>query len=442
MPKSSSSSPVDALSANGGPDAASADASSPKPRRFQAWHGAGVVLLLAVGGLLLYGFWPVLMGTVEEDDRPEIEEAAVSEAQIEVVEVTPVDFPLRAEATGALAPWRQSAISAEAGGRIVGRPVEEGQRVAAGAVLYRLDDRDVRIELEEARSDLLQARAEYGVALRQEDAALALPDTSFVAERRAAYEAAQAAHARGEISDAALQTARRQYEAAQVLTGRDRAAVQAAVSGLAAAEQRLERAELALERTRITAPYGGRVADLEAEVGQRVGAGEEVAKLLDDSRMKVRVDVLESDLVRMTQGGTVRARLPALDDRVVEGTIYAINPRVDPATGTGRVTVAIPNTDGRLVGGLFAYVELETERLPDRLVVPADAVLVRQGRDLVFRIADGRAEWVYVEVGARSGNYVEVTEGLQPGDRVAVAGHFALAHDAPVEVAAVREVAP
>ena len=75
-------------------------------------------------------------------------------------------------------------------------------------------------------------------------------------------------------------------------------------------------------------------------------------------------------------------------------------------------------------------------------MVPADAVLVRQGRDLVFRIADGRAEWVYVEVGARSGNYVEVTEGLQPGDRVAVAGHFALAHDAPVEVAAVREVAP
>ncbi|NBB99839.1 MAG: efflux RND transporter periplasmic adaptor subunit [Bacteroidetes bacterium] len=441
MPKSPSSSPVDALSANGGPDAAPTDASSPTPRRFQAWHGAGIVLLLAVGGLLLYGFWPVLMGTVEEEDRPEVE-ATVSEAQIEVVEVTPVDFPLRAEATGALAPWRQSAISAEAGGRIVERPVEEGQRVAAGAVLYRLDDRDVRIELEEARSDLLQARAEYGVALRQEDAALALPDTSFVAERRAAYEEAQAAHARGEMSDAALQTARRQYEAAQVLTGRDRSAVQAAVSGLAAAEQRLERAELALERTRITAPYGGRVADLEAEVGQRVGAGEEVAKLLDDSRMKVRVDVLESDLVRMTQGGTVRARLPALEDRTVEGTIHAINPRVDPATGTGRVTAAIPNPDGRLVGGLFAYVELETERLPDRLVVPADAVLVRQGRDLVFRVADGRAEWVYVEVGARSGDHVEITDGLRPGDRVAVAGHFALAHDAPVEVAAVQEVAP
>ncbi len=116
MPESPSSPQVDALSTNGGSDAASADASPPTPRRFQAWHGAGIVLLLAVGGLLLYGFWPMLMGTVEEDERPDVEEAAVSGAQIEVVEVTPVDFPLRAEATGALAPWRQSAVSAEAGG--------------------------------------------------------------------------------------------------------------------------------------------------------------------------------------------------------------------------------------------------------------------------------------------------------------------------------------
>ena len=126
MSESPSSPQVDALSTNGGSDAASADASPPTPRRFQAWHGAGIVLLLAVGGLLLYGFWPVLMGTVEEDERPEVEEAAVSGAQIEVVEVERIDFPLRAEATGRLAPWRQSA---ESGGRIVSRPVEEGRRV-------------------------------------------------------------------------------------------------------------------------------------------------------------------------------------------------------------------------------------------------------------------------------------------------------------------------
>jgi HlyD family secretion protein len=109
--------------------------------------------------------------------------------------------------------------------------------------------------------------------------------------------------------------------------------------------------------------------------------------------------------------------------------------------GTGRVTVAIPNPSGRLVAGLYATVRLETARLADRLVVPADAVLVRQGRDLVFVVEAGRAQWTYVEVGARSGDVVEITDGISPGDTIAVDGHFALAHDAPVEVTAVQEVA-
>jgi len=65
-------------------------------------------------------------------------------------------------------------------------------------------------------------------------------------------------------------------------------------------------------------------------------------------------------------------------------------------------------------------------------------VLVRQGRDLVFRIENGRAQWTYVTLGQRSGDAVEITEGLQPGDTLAVAGHYALAHEAPVNVAVLR----
>ena len=84
--------------------------------------------------------------------------------------------------------------------------------------------------------------------------------------------------------------------------------------------------------------------------------------------------------------------------------------------------------------GLFAYVELETGRLPDRLLVPVAAVLERQDRQLVFRIEEGRALWTYVTTGARSGDLVEITDGLAEGDLVAVKDHFALAHEAPVEL--------
>ena len=79
---------------------------------------------------------------------------------------------------------------------------------------------------------------------------------------------------------------------------------------------------------------------------------------------------------------------------------------------------------------------LEAGRMPMRLAVPTDAVLVRQGRDLVFRIEEDIAKWIYVTTGPASGNHVEIVEGLQPGDIVAVAGHYSLAHDTLVEITA------
>lgn len=437
--------------------------SSTAPERgihLRAWHVAGLVLLVAVGGLLLYGFWPVLTGeSTAGEERPDADDVGSSRAAVEVVVAEPTDFPLRTEATGRLAPWRRSVISAEADGRVMERPVEEGQRVETGALLVRLDDRDERIELEEAEAELTKARAEYAVNTREAPDAAA-SDTSALAEARQALHEAEAAFDRGALTAEELRSVRRRFETEQVRAGLQREAVQAATYGLAQAEQRVERARLELERTRVTAPFAGRVADLEAEVGQRLSRGAEVATLLEDHRMKVTVDVLEEDLVRLREGATAQVYVPALggmtaaspedpeqpamptpgDPAVVEGRVHAINPRVDTDRGTGRVTVAVPNPEGRLVAGLYATVQLETDRLEDRLVVPTDAVLVRQGRDLVFVVQHGQAQWEYIEVGARSGDFVEITDGLSPGDTVAVGGHFALAHDAPVEVDAVHEL--
>ena len=428
----------------------------------RAWHVAGVVLGLAVGGLLVYGFWPTLFGQVTDDeDRPEVETSGNAATRIDAAVVQPTSFPLRTEATGHLRPWRRATLSAEVDGQVTERPVEEGQYVEEGRLLIRLDDRDERIALAEAEAELTKARAEYAVNVR-EAAPSAVADTSEVAAARRALAKARKAFDRGAISQEEVQAARRHFEAAQVRAGLRREAVQAATYGLTQAEQRVERARLELERTRIRAPFAGRVANLEVEVGQRATPGQEILTLLDDEPMKVTVDVLEEDLVRMREGATAQVHVPALTGErsggadggegaalpspsspaVVQGRVHAINPQVDPRQGTGRVTVAIPNSDGRLVAGLYATVRLETRRLEDRLVVPSEAVLVRQGRDLVFVVQSGRAQWTYVEVGARSGDHVTIAEGISPGDTVAVDGHFALAHDAPVEVGDVRTVSP
>lgn len=378
------------------------------------WHGAGAVLVLAVLGLSLYGLWPVITGQTEDEAAAEDVEAPASAARVDVTVAERTDFPLRTQATGHLVPWQRARLKAEASGPIVERAVQEGARVEEGTLIARLRNREERIALEEARAKLLKARATF------QSQYVTGPDTLAASEMIASTDTMESRAPRS-----------------------TRRATQAAVSGLTAAQQAVERAKLNLERTRITAPFAGRVADLRVDGGQYVSRGTEICTLLRDARMKVEVDVLESDLVEVREGATARAHVPALgppDDSsaVFEGSVWAINPQVSPESGTGRVTVSVPNPARRLVSGLFANVRLETERLSGRLVVPDEAVLVRQGRDLVFVVEGGHAQWSYVNVGARSGDYVEITKGVAPGDTVAVDGHFALAHDAPVEVDEVR----
>lgn len=384
---------------------------------YRYWHGAVLLLVLAVLGLILYGLWPVLTGQAGDEAAAEEAEAPSSMAQVEAVVARRTDFPLRTQASGHLQPWQRASLHAEASGQVRELTVQEGDRVSEGGLLARLENQEEKIALKEARAELLEAQAEYRAKYEGEGPALAVS---------------------GDSTSVSVEGERR--------------ATQAAVSGLTAARQAVAQARLNLERTRITAPFAGRVADLRGggedgtiSEGQYVSSGQEICTLLQDRRMKVEVSVLESDLVHVEEGASARVHVPALGPRadstaLFDGTVSAVNPQVDPKAGTGRAVVAIPNPERRLVSGLYANAWLETERLEGRVVVPQDAVLVRQGRDLVFVIEGGRAQWTYVELGARSGERVEITKGVAPGDTIAVDGHFALAHDAPVRVTDVRSL--
>ena len=411
-------------------------------RLVRPWLLLSMGLLLLAAAVGIYAYAP----PTEEDLAREREGSSGTEAvaaAIEAVVLQPGDFPLRAEATGRLMPWRETEISAEASGLVVERPIEVGAYAQAGDLLLRLSDPSARLELEEAEAALLQARAEYAVEHvlgRSQGMNSFAFDSARVRQIQDALREAEAAFERGETTESALEAARRRVEVTSALDAEVLGDVQAIVAGLFSAEHRVKRAQAALERLVVTAPFAGRISDIDVEVGQRVSPGLVVLRLLDDARMKVDVDVLESDLVGLRDGASAWVRVPSMADATYRGSIHAINPRIDPRTGTGRVTVAIPNAGSRLISGLFAYVQLETRRLSDRLVLPARAILVRQGRDLVFRANGGRAEWVYVTLGERSGEHVEVLEGVAAGDTIAVAGHFALAHDAPVEVATVQPV--
>ncbi|HEV7503443.1 MAG TPA: efflux RND transporter periplasmic adaptor subunit [Thermoanaerobaculia bacterium] len=396
------------------------------------------ILLCILGvGLAFAMGWSLRASGPAPADRSHRQEgsARAPTVEVEAVHVRRTDLSLRAEATGYLQAWRRVEIHAEIAGRVSRRAIEEGAQVQAGTLLVELDDRDRRFDLKDAQAAWLKSQATYAVDFSAGGEEKKKESGSGPAAAGTASQAAadpERLHRDGLISAQRLEEMRRSEESSRLLSGSRRGEVRAAQNGLAQAEQQVERCRIALERTRIAAPFPGRVADLNVELGQQISPGESLLTLLEDDRLKVDVDVLEADLVWLRPGAPAEVHIPSLGNLALPGTIATITPRVKTETGTGRVTIAIANPQHRLVTGLFATVRLETRKLPGQLVVPARAVLIRQGRELVFRVDHGKALWTYVKLGARSGDLVAIAEGLKEGDVVAVGGHFALAHETPV----------
>jgi len=207
----------------------------------------------------------------------------------------------------------------------------------------------------------------------------------------------------------------------------------------------LQRAELNLARTRLVAPFSGIVANLKVGVGQPLNAGAECLTLVNLDTMLVEVEILESEAPQVTMGRNA-ATFAAFPNEIFKGKVVAINPLVDVEKRVRRAVVAIANQDHRLIPGLYAQGKIESQFLTNRLIVPKEAIVLRDQRKVVFVVrsediegGNGKllAKWCYVETGAENEEEVEVLSSafnLQPNEPVVVTNHFTMAHDTPVRI--------
>ncbi len=308
-------------------------------------------------------------------------------------------------ATGRAEAYRRTVVPTRTAGVVEAVRVRENQAVQAGDLLVQLDTLEAAMELAQARAALTTAQVAY--------------------EERMLYA--------GELLGA------------EELAERSR--IVRATSGLEEAEVRVRRAEMELDRTRIRAPFPGRVADLQAVEGAFLSSGAEVLTLVQVDPLKVEVNVLEGELAYLAEGRRAEVRFAGLPGEVLQARVESVNPLVDPETSSARVTLVLANPRGALRPGMFARVSVDAQSYPDRILIPRGAVVERgEGRrQVVFMLrgADGEgrgmAEWRYVTTGYRNETHVEVvanpeTSMLEPGEIVLVDGHHYLAHDTPVQL--------
>jgi len=196
-------------------------------------------------------------------------------------------------------------------------------------------------------------------------------------------------------------------------------------SGLNDALTALEVAEYNYNNTRIYAPISGSVANLEAMQWNPSQNYKDLCTVIFDEIMNVEFPVIESEFSFINKGMPVGI-IPFINDStLISGTITQINPQVDE-TGMVKVKAEFRN-NGRLIDGMNVRVIIR-KPVPNRLVVPKEALVIRQGKDVIFVRQDSLAIWKYVTVEFENSTSVSVKEGLQSGDLVIISGNVNLAH--------------
>jgi RND family efflux transporter MFP subunit len=345
--------------------------------------------------------------------------------------------------SGLLRPVRAIELLPRVSGEIVAANGYEGKEVAKGEIVATIDRTEFRLAYERASFALLAAQIEYRTLstspfLQTVDSLQARRDLEAARDN---YKRARTAYAAGRIDGPALFRAKREYEAANAYISVNREDVIANRSGLVQSHESYERAKLELEATQIRAPFAGRITGWEAAVGMQAHAGRALCSLVDLSKILIDADVVEREVEKVRPGESAVISCMAFPAMPFAGCVRAVSPVIDLKSRMMRATieVSVPQADMNipqllLRPGMYATVLIETDRVQGRLLVPREALLVRDLRQLVFTMEHGLAKWHYVETGEENKELVEIRSGLSDGDTVIVEGHQALAHDARVFV--------
>lgn len=342
-------------------------------------------LILLVSGMLLL---VSSCKTKQEDNREEMaRRSSVRDAvTVSTVELKRTTFYHELVSNGKVYARNISTVPFRVDGIIEKIYVKNGDRVQKGQLLAGLEDFNYRMQYEKATQQLERAEIEFKDDLISFHGSL---DTT------------------GLSSEMIRMTKIR--------------------SGFLGAETLLREAEYNLKHTRVYAPIAGLVADLNAKEWNPASIYKnELCKIIDNAVIEVEFPVLESEYGFISKGMPVNI-LPFIQERAeYTGYITKINPLVDE-NGMVKVRAELKNA-GDLLEGMNVRI-LIRKPVEERLVIPKEALVIRQGRDVVFVREDSLAIWKYVTTEFESSDSFSVAEGLKEGDLVIYKGNINLAHE-------------
>ncbi|MGB3617597.1 MAG: efflux RND transporter periplasmic adaptor subunit [Catalinimonas sp.] len=326
-----------------------------------------VIFLLALPKLNLFS-------TEEADAAPTAGGGAPAATVVEGVVTQPTRLDNRVVTTGTVLPNEEVELRSEISGKVTAISFREGDRVRRGQTLVRINDEDLRAQLQ---------RLNYQQQLAEEN------------ERR--------------------------YKLL-----RDREAISLEEYDVIATELKTAGAEIdnlraQLDKAVLRAPFDGTIGLRQISLGSYISPTTTIANLVDADPVKVEFALPARYAASVRKGRTVRYRVEGAAD-AFEGEIYAVEPKIDPVTRTLQVRAVTPNPDGKLRPGSFATVELVLEEIEETILLPTEAVVPDLNGHKVYVSRAGKATPQVVEIGLRTADQIQITAGVVPGDTVVTRG--------------------
>ncbi len=250
-------------------------------------------------------------------------------------------------------------------GEIVAVLVEEGDFVAAGEILARLDGDRLRLELMHAGAVLDKVNKEYERNVRL--------------------------LAKNLVSAASVEGLRFDLDSLKAS---------------------FELKELYYSYTDIRAPISGVVSSRDIKLGQHIDVGATAFRVTDTSRLVAYLKIPQTELAKFSVGHLSNVHVDAMPEETFVATITLISPTVDTTNGTFRATAYIDNTQGLLVPGMFGRFNIAYEKHVNVLTIPAAALISEDSESVVYVVEDGAAVRRHVLTGISTGGRIEIIDGL------------------------------
>jgi len=270
-------------------------------------------------------------------------------------------------------------VLAKTAGEVVEVLVEEGDTVAQGAVLARLDRQEILLEVREAEAHV--------------------ENYSAIFERTR------------ELMNSDLVT-KEEYERQRYQLELNRI--------------KLEQARVKLQNSELRSSIPGIVTSRLIDVGNWIGVNQKTFSIGDFDPLYAVINIPERQIGAVREGQRVAVALESMAGKDFSGRVKRISPVVDAASGTIRITVELDQSDHALKPGMFATLSLPIRTKKSALAVPKKAVILERERELVFVFKEGRAIRTPVTLGLSEDDRVEITSGLSPGDLVITVGQESL----------------